>query len=331
MPRKTEAFTGLADFRERARKLEGSADYGAQLFCAWLRSLGLDARLVCSIQPLPFTFAASLREVDDSVDAMDVAEDVTEAAPVPVDPVKPGECQPIIRIGQARKRGSNALVLARPVPSFAIPQPISRPRHPVFWVEAFDPHLQRWIPVDSMATQTVARPAVLEPGMNDPENSMAYVFAVEESGHIKDVTRRYAKAFTAKTRKARVERSDRGAKWLKKAMKVFKRTRPLVRLSWLSVARLILHRIVIKWKMLHCCSGKCQKVCQRTSKTLKAIPYTFYKGIYCEMKRSSPCTRSEKCDKRRDTEWLVRLNLFTVDKMSTLSKVRTNGFDSDAK
>ena len=28
---------------------------GAQLFCATLRSVGVDARLVCSLQPLPFS------------------------------------------------------------------------------------------------------------------------------------------------------------------------------------------------------------------------------------------------------------------------------------
>ena len=42
------------DFREAANDLEGSRDIGAQLFCAMLRSAGVDARLVCSLQPLPF-------------------------------------------------------------------------------------------------------------------------------------------------------------------------------------------------------------------------------------------------------------------------------------
>ena len=35
----------------------GSRDTSAQLFTTILRSLGLDARLVCSLQPLSFTFA----------------------------------------------------------------------------------------------------------------------------------------------------------------------------------------------------------------------------------------------------------------------------------
>lgn len=43
------------DFRHAATNLEASRDTGAQLFCALLRSAGVEARLVCSLQPLPFT------------------------------------------------------------------------------------------------------------------------------------------------------------------------------------------------------------------------------------------------------------------------------------
>ena len=43
-----------SDFLSAAGKLEGSRDVGAQLFCAMLRAAGVDARLVCSILPLPF-------------------------------------------------------------------------------------------------------------------------------------------------------------------------------------------------------------------------------------------------------------------------------------
>lgn len=43
------------DFQAVATKLEASRDVGAQLFCALLRSAGVEARLVCSLQVLPFT------------------------------------------------------------------------------------------------------------------------------------------------------------------------------------------------------------------------------------------------------------------------------------
>lgn len=44
----------FADFCAAAAALEGSRDTGAQLFCAMLRAAGVDVRLVCSLQPLPF-------------------------------------------------------------------------------------------------------------------------------------------------------------------------------------------------------------------------------------------------------------------------------------
>ena len=44
----------IADMREAAARMQGSRDVGAQLFCAMLRSAGVDARLTCSLQPLPF-------------------------------------------------------------------------------------------------------------------------------------------------------------------------------------------------------------------------------------------------------------------------------------
>lgn len=50
-----EVFLSKADFLSQAKTLEGSRDFGAQLFCALLRSAGVEARLVCSLQPLPFS------------------------------------------------------------------------------------------------------------------------------------------------------------------------------------------------------------------------------------------------------------------------------------
>ncbi|KAI9844833.1 MAG: hypothetical protein M1837_005251 [Sclerophora amabilis] len=49
-----ERIKNLKEFRILAKKCEGSRDVGAQLFTALLRGLGLDARLVASLQPLGF-------------------------------------------------------------------------------------------------------------------------------------------------------------------------------------------------------------------------------------------------------------------------------------
>lgn len=47
------------DFVKAATTLSGSQDVGAQLFCALLRCVGVEARLVCSLQPLPFATSAT--------------------------------------------------------------------------------------------------------------------------------------------------------------------------------------------------------------------------------------------------------------------------------
>ncbi|KAF4541277.1 DNA repair protein [Lasiodiplodia theobromae] len=47
--------------------------------------------------------------------------------------------------------------------------------------------------------------------------------AFEDNGVAKDVTRRYAKAYNAKTRKLRVESTENGDRWWRKALKLFRR------------------------------------------------------------------------------------------------------------
>jgi xeroderma pigmentosum group C-complementing protein len=49
-----ERIAGIEEFREIAKRCEGSRDIGAQLFTALLRGLGLEARLITSLQPTGF-------------------------------------------------------------------------------------------------------------------------------------------------------------------------------------------------------------------------------------------------------------------------------------
>ncbi|KAL8953594.1 MAG: hypothetical protein Q9222_000589 [Ikaeria aurantiellina] len=49
-----EKIANLDEFRDHAKKCEGSQDIGTQLFVALLRGLGLESRLVASLQPVGF-------------------------------------------------------------------------------------------------------------------------------------------------------------------------------------------------------------------------------------------------------------------------------------
>ncbi|KAI8197038.1 DNA repair protein rhp41 [Colletotrichum sp. SAR 10_76] len=104
------------------------------------------------------------------------------------------------------------------------PEHISKSPFPVYWVEVLDTAHQKWQPVDPLVTNSMWKPRAIEPPASDRENCMTYVVAFESDGTARDVTRRYAKAYAAKTRRLRVETAvERGDRWWRKALKPFTR------------------------------------------------------------------------------------------------------------
>lgn len=109
------------------------------------------------------------------------------------------------------------------------PKRIVESSYPIYWVEAFDEAAQKWISVDPLVTKTIAKPSKLEPPIGDQRNNMSYVIAFEDDGSARDVTRRYVKAYNAKTRRARLDAIPQGAKWLKRVLRLYKRPHRLDR------------------------------------------------------------------------------------------------------
>lgn len=246
LPPNVDPPMDLLDFRKAAKDLEGSDDLGAQLFCALLRSIGVETRLVCSLQPLPFaasaqapvskpsTPAKTTIYVDHSADERDsTKEDTTSRASIAARAFGGSSTpQPIKRIQRLGQRGHSPAIDARLAPAtITPPKPKStyKPQYPVYWVEAFNTAYQKWVAVDPLATASVNNPTKLEPPMSHPDNVMSYVVAFESDGVARDVTRRYTKAYNAKTRKLRVESTEGGEKWWRKAMRAFRRAKVLVR------------------------------------------------------------------------------------------------------
>lgn len=115
-------------------------------------------------------------------------------------------------------------IIAPPrVPPKAKTKPIIESDYPVFWVEVFDEAHQKWFPVDPLVTETISKPAAFEPPASDRRNNMSYVIAFEEDRVARDVTRRYVKAYNAKTRKNRVESTPEGDRWWRRTMRPFER------------------------------------------------------------------------------------------------------------
>jgi Rad4 transglutaminase-like domain len=151
---------------------------------------------------------------------------------------------------------------------------------------------QKWIPVDPLTTHSVGKPFKLEPPASESTNSMSYVVAFEDDGNARDVTKRYAKAINAKTRKARVEITKGGERWWKKAMGFFEREFDLVCLAppvkvitydgnsrEFILTIWVLQRIEIKLKTPSSQHVKLVRRCLATCKTLRAIPIMLWSDI----------------------------------------------------
>ncbi|KAI0450774.1 Rad4-domain-containing protein [Xylaria acuta] len=230
LPTDSEAPLEKSDFREAAKSLSGSRDVGAQVYCALLRTVGVEARLVCSLQPLSFNSSGPYMGASTKKKQKLTLEekygqlfkpDSLEASIDPSTPLPP------------RRRLGHPNAAAFRLPEVALgpsrqmestPKKIRESPYPVYWVEILDEGHQKWQPTDPLVTDSYWKPQKLEPPASDRENCMTYVVGFEENGAVKDVTRRYVKAYNAKTRKMRIESvlSD-GERWWRKALRAYSR------------------------------------------------------------------------------------------------------------
>lgn len=218
------------EFRSAAFTLQGSQDIGTQLFCALLRGIGIEVRLVCSLQPLPFASAAerATPQKPGTHKNTIVIDPYNKPASTPSKPTAQASPRPKKLSRLERVMGERHSVLNK---TGAAPkrQKAYHTPYPVYWVEAFNSAHQKWVPIDTHSTFTVNAPEKLEPPLNHAQNSLTYAIAFDEDHTAKDVTRRYAKAYSAKTRKFRVECTPNGDKWWKRSMKFFQRSSTLDR------------------------------------------------------------------------------------------------------
>jgi xeroderma pigmentosum group C-complementing protein len=221
----------LDDFKEAAKALSGSRDLGAQLFCALLRSVAVDTRLVCSLQPLPFSGVAKGMTPEKPMPQYIYSSNITHQASQQDHSIT----ETIATASNARWRASEHAseeYIASPLPTTR-PSPNKRIKdspYPIFWTEVFSPSIDKWIPVDPLTRHTFNKPRTgFEPPASDRLNSMSYVIAFEDDASARDVTRRYTRQYNAKTRKLRVESTKGGDKWWKRTMAFFERPFPETR------------------------------------------------------------------------------------------------------
>ncbi|KAI1416552.1 Rad4-domain-containing protein [Hypoxylon sp. FL1857] len=230
LPDDAESTLEKSDFLEAAKSLSGSRDVGAQLYCALLRSAGVEARLVCSLQPLSFTSGGlPLGKPPKAKGKLSLVERYAQQQKnrSPVD--SPAESSSSVhrRLGHPNATAFHVPPIpiapsSREAPP--VPKKIRESAYPIYWVEVLDEAHQKWQPADPLVTNSFWKPQKMEPPASDRENCMTYVVAFEADGTAKDVTRRYAKAYNAKTRKMRIESAEAtGERWWRKALRAFSR------------------------------------------------------------------------------------------------------------
>ncbi|KAJ2976629.1 hypothetical protein NUW58_g8036 [Xylaria curta] len=231
LPKDSEALLEKSEFQEAAKSLSGSRDVGAQLYCALLRTAGVEARLVCSLQPLSFSSAgpymgASQKNkqklsLEEKYGQLYKRDDSLEASTEMYAHLPPRR-----RLGHPNAAAFR-LPEAIPGPSRQVvptPKKIRESPYPVYWVEVLDEGHQKWQPTDPLVTESYWKPQKLEPPASDRENCMTYVVGFEEDGVAKDVTQRYVKAYNAKTRRMRIESVlSNGERWWRRALRAYSR------------------------------------------------------------------------------------------------------------
>ncbi|KAE8149120.1 Rad4 transglutaminase-like domain-containing protein [Aspergillus avenaceus] len=175
-----EKISSIEEFRKAAESMKGSRDLGAQLFTALLRALGIETRLVASLQPLGFgwskaeTYMQTTKDEAETEDAMDLDLEDSDADLKPTGTTK------------------NPKKYDKDLP------------FPVYWAEAVSPITHQIVPVDPLVLSnavatTPELQAAFEPRGVKAEKAkqvICYVVAYSSDRTAKDVTTRYLRRRT---------------------------------------------------------------------------------------------------------------------------------------
>lgn len=214
-----ERVRTVEEFRQLAKKCEGSRDVGAQLFTALLRGLGIEARLVASLQPSGYGWTKAEQmlprkpveavNIDTSSDESDSdnitsISDITKSSGRRKGKVNAAVPQPADELDEDEDDDDSSVVEVVPSKQRKLPQKYDRDHpFPIYWTEAISPITNKILPVSpivlpssSVVATTPEILAAFEPRGAKAEKTktvMAYVIAYSSDGTAKDVTVRYLK------------------------------------------------------------------------------------------------------------------------------------------
>jgi xeroderma pigmentosum group C-complementing protein len=221
-----ERIRNLEEFRQAARACKGSRDVGAQLFTALLRGLGVESRMVASLQPSGFGFTkAEQAEVKKTVEVEkyespdDESEDGREKSARPQ--AKAPKTNTNVAKSRSGRRGDRSkpidldassadeavsdngsvIDVTPAIPTLKPPKFDRDLPYPIYWTEAVSPISHTVFPVSPFVLEnpvaiTPEMVSTFEPGgakASKAKQVIAYVVAHSSDGTAKDVTTRYLK------------------------------------------------------------------------------------------------------------------------------------------
>ncbi|KAF1940454.1 Rad4-domain-containing protein [Clathrospora elynae] len=212
-----ERLENLEAFREKARKCEGSRDLGHQLFTALVRGLGIEARMLVSLQPVGFGWSQSEEGKPKNLEKLkDVAKSAEAITPSKVTLAKGNATQRTVmkKTGASIDRDmvdnsdlSSAISISsdseneRPVKKSPKARNYGEDLpYPTYWTEAIS-HLTHTPISVSPLPRTLIASAASPDKLSDfyargapadkARQVLAYLIAFSSDGTAKDVTTRY--------------------------------------------------------------------------------------------------------------------------------------------
>lgn len=220
-----ERIEGRDAFREMARKCEGSKDAGQQLFTALIRGLGIEARMVVSLQPVGFGFSQAeegkpknleklkdLAKPEQSAGMSSVATKSTPLKPKKAGqkPISPQNRRKVVASSGSDSE-SSGLSSVISIPSDTEDDKSSKKKtktrdykddlpYPTYWTEAISNLTHTPVSVSPLSRTIIASSAVPErysdlyargAAADKAKQVFAYLIAFSSDGTAKDVTTRY--------------------------------------------------------------------------------------------------------------------------------------------
>ncbi|KAF2621391.1 Rad4-domain-containing protein [Macroventuria anomochaeta] len=205
-------------FRVMARRCEGSKDVGQQLFTALIRGLGIEARMIVSLQPIGFGFSQAEEGKPKNLEKLKDLAKSAPSKPTPAKPKKSTRQQPISSRNRRKvvaSSGSDSdssdlssvVSISSDAEDDKLAKKASKTRdynndlpYPTYWTEVISNLTHTPVTVSPLSRTIIASSTIPEKysdfyargaTADKAKQVLAYLIAFSSDGTAKDVTTRY--------------------------------------------------------------------------------------------------------------------------------------------